>query len=325
MGWTRRIDPAVGIGAVALFLSTSLVAQAQLPQLQDRVSAVDVASLYTDACAPCHGRLGDGNGRGARLLGAPQPRDFTAAVFKFRSTPTGSLPTDEDVYRTISRGVPGTWMPAWEDLLSSDQLWALVRYLKGFSEFFAEEEPESAIPIPPAPDATPEMIREGRFVYAMLGCAQCHGSLGRGDGPSADELTDDWDRKIRAYDFTRGDYKNGSSPSDVYRTLVTGLSGTPMPAFERDNVAFPGGPGVEIPAAVRETIGLEDLPALETYVTNQRTEAEIAAMSQPELEELVQRRFWALVYYVRSLNRGTGVLHWLFGENPELKAKGGGR
>ncbi|MCK5489204.1 MAG: cytochrome c, partial [Gemmatimonadetes bacterium] len=128
-------------------------------------------------------------GRGARQLGTPQPRVFTAGVVEFRSTPTGSLPTDDDLYRVISRGIPGTWMPAWEKLLSSEQRWALVRYIKGFSEFCAEEEPDLPIQIPPEPGSSPELVEEGRFVYAVLECWKCHGPSGRGDGPSADELT----------------------------------------------------------------------------------------------------------------------------------------
>ncbi|MFQ5889377.1 MAG: c-type cytochrome [Gemmatimonadota bacterium] len=320
----RRGVRGVGLVAAALFLrAVPGLAQAPAPGPQDP-STGDAARLYAGACAPCHGRLGDGNGRGSRLLGAPKPRDFTSGTFKFRRTPTGSLPADEDMYRTISRGVPGTWMPAWEDLLSPAQRWALVRYIKGFSEFFAEEEPDPAVEIPPEPGPSPELLREGRFVYVMLKCWDCHGSLGRGDGPSAAELTDDWGERIKPYDFTRGGYKNGSAPSDLYRTLVTGLNGTPMPAFERDIVAFPGGAKVDV-GPVREAVDAESLPELEAYLAGQPTAAELEAMPEAALEELVQRRLWALVYYVRSLNRPKGAFYWLFGENPEMAGEGGER
>lgn len=294
-------------------------AQAPLPGPQDP-TAGDAARLYASACAPCHGRKGDGAGRGVRQLGTPQPRDFTAGVFEFRTTPTGSLPTDDDLYRAISRGIPGTWMPAWEKLLSSEQRWALVRYIKGFSEFFAEEEPDLPIQIPPEPGSSPELVEEGRFVYAVLKCWQCHGPSGRGDGPSADELTDDWDRKIRPYDFTRGHYKNGSDPSDIYRTLVTGLNGTPMPAFERGNLRYPGGGDADL-ASLREGVGDDGLRMLEAYLAGQPTAAELEGMDEAEMERLLEWRTWALVYYVRSLNRPRGVLYWLFGENPELQGK----
>lgn len=292
------------------------VGQAPPPGPQDPTPS-DAARLYAGACASCHGRAGDGRGPAARGIGSPQPRDLTSGVYKYRSTPTGSLPTDEDIYRTISRGIPGTWMPAWDSHLSSAERWALVRYVKGFSEYFAEEEPDPAIEIPPEPAPTPELVREGHWVFVVLKCWQCHGRLGRGDGPSADELTDDWDRRIRPYDFTRGDYKNGSSPSDLYRTIVTGLNGSPMPAFEPDIVAFPGGANEDI-EPMREVLEDDEASQLAAYLATQPAESALRTMSQPEFDALVERRMWALIYYLRSLERGKGLLYWLFGENPEL-------
>jgi mono/diheme cytochrome c family protein len=319
MRYVFRVRAACGAGATLALLSWVAPCHAQAPPTgPDDPSTVDAAGLYENACAPCHGRLGDGNGRGARLLGSPQPRDFTAGVFEFRSTPTGSLPTDDDLYRTISRGVPGTWMPAWEGTLTPAQRWALIGYVKGFSGYFADEEPDPPIAIPEEPGSTPELVTEGRFVYAVLKCWQCHGDTGRGDGPSADELTDDWDRRIRPYDFTRGGYKNGSSPSDVYRTLATGMSGTPMPAYDAANVVFPGDLDLE---PMREGLGAEGLGPLAQFLAGQPTEAELRSMPPDRTDDLVERRLWALVYYLQSLEQSRGTLYWLFEENPELEAR----
>lgn len=304
---------ACSMAAALAVVATPCVAQAPASGPQD-LSTGDAARLFNSACAPCHGPSGDGQGRGARLLGTPQPRNFTSAVFKFRSTPTGSLPRDEDVYRTISRGVPGTWMPAWEDLLSEAERWALVRYIKGFSEFFEDEEPDPAVLIPRDPGSTPDLVREGRFVYAALKCAQCHGPLGRGDGESADELEDDWGFQIWPYDFTRGRLKNGSAPSDMYRTLVTGLTGSPMPAFERQIVAFPGG---------EDAAPAPQSPELATYLSGQPSAAQLDEMGDAGVDAIAERRLWALVYYVRSLSRPKGLFYWLFQENPELDRDGG--
>ena len=71
--------------------------------------------VFVDHCAGCHGARGDGAGRAATFL-SPLPRDFTAGVFKFRSTPSGSLPTDGDLFRTITRGVRWTAMPTWHEV-----------------------------------------------------------------------------------------------------------------------------------------------------------------------------------------------------------------
>ncbi len=321
MCWLSRPSRAIGVaGAVGLLWMHPSTAQ-QLPVTPDRVAAVDAQALYEGACATCHGRLGEGNGPSAGSLGNPQPRNFTTGSYKFRVTPTGSLPADDDIYRTISRGVPGTWMPSWEEHLSPAQRWALVRYIKEFSDLFAEEEPDPAIEIPPDVTPTPDLIREGRSVYALLNCWQCHGPTGRGNGPSANDLTDDWDRKIVPYDFTRGDYKSGSGPSDIYRTLVTGLDGSPMPAFDPGIVAFPGGADADV-GPTREFLDPSELREVETYLAEQPSDAALRAMSEGAFEAIVERRLWALVYYLRSLDRAKGAIYWLFGENPELTRRG---
>ena len=317
--------PTLIVASRAAFLCAllGLVGGQNLSAQSDQVSFIDAAELYRDACSACHGALGDGQGDGARLLGATQPRDFTAGVFKFRTTPTGSLPTDEDLFLTISRGVPGTWMPQWEGMLSEDQRWALIEYIKGFSEFFAFEEPDPPVSLPAELPVSVQLVSEGHFVYVALKCAQCHGPLGRGDGPSADELTDDWDREIRPYDFTRGGYRSGSAPSDIYRTLATGLSGTPMPAFEQGIVLFPGGPEVNI-GSMTEGLDAETANSVRTYLDRQPTMAQIDSLSPAEARDLAEHRRWALVHYVRSLGRPPSLFFRLFGENPELSTGRGG-
>ena len=71
--------------------------------------------VYHQRCVGCHGEKGDGNGPAAAFLD-PRPRNFTVPAFKFRTTPSGSLPTDGDLYRTITRGVRWTAMPTWHEL-----------------------------------------------------------------------------------------------------------------------------------------------------------------------------------------------------------------
>jgi len=125
----------LGTLTIVALLSIAQAASGQVapPGGHGDPGTIDAARLYEAACAPCHGRAGDGNGRGVRLLGTPRPRDFTTGVFEFRSTAAYELPTDEDLYKTISAGIPGTWMPAWKDLLRPVEVWSLVNYLKGFS------------------------------------------------------------------------------------------------------------------------------------------------------------------------------------------------
>lgn len=89
---------------------------------------------YKKYCSPCHGEEGNGNGPLARSM-LPKPRDFTRGAYKFRTTPSGSLPTDEDIYRTISFGVPNSTMIPW-DILTEEQRLSVIPVLKSFSEAF---------------------------------------------------------------------------------------------------------------------------------------------------------------------------------------------
>ncbi len=185
--------------------------------------------VYEDHCVGCHGPKGDGNGPAATFL-FPRPRDFTAGVFKFRTTPSGSLPTDGDLYRTITRGVRWTAMPTWHEVPDKERV-AAIAYIKTFSRRWKEETPEPAVPFEAAPPATPALLAHGQDLYIRAKCWECHGQEGRGDGPSAPQLRDDFDLPIRPTDFTRGQFKGGSSAADLYRALTLGLDGTPMPSF----------------------------------------------------------------------------------------------
>ena len=61
---------------------------------------------------------------------------------------------------------------------------------------------------------------------------KCHGTLGRADGPSAPTLMDDWGQAIRAADLAQSwTFRGGSSREDIFRSISTGLNGTPMPGF----------------------------------------------------------------------------------------------
>ena len=68
--------------------------------------------VYQRYCVSCHGKFGDGNGEFAKWI-EPKPRDFRQGIFKWRSTPSGSLPLHSDLERTIENGLYGTYMPPW--------------------------------------------------------------------------------------------------------------------------------------------------------------------------------------------------------------------
>jgi len=186
--------------------------------------------LYARHCAICHGTRGDGKGPMAAMLASSPPQDFTTGVYKLRSTPPGSLPTDEDLFRTISRGIHGTTMIPWTDLSESDR-WALVARLKAFSPDVADEPAPAPITVPSAPEQTPGLLARGKQLFETAGCASCHGVSGKGDGPGAAVLRDAAGRPVHPTDLTSRRYRRGALTSEIYVTVRTGLDGTPMASF----------------------------------------------------------------------------------------------
>lgn len=193
----------------------------------------DARSDYRRYCVGCHGEQGDGNGENAVWLD-PKPRNFTLATFKCRSTLTGTLPTDEDLFTSIGRGFTNSNMPIW-NTFSNQQRADLVAMIKTFSPRWQKEKAGEVINIPPEPPVTIESISHGKALFTKMECWKCHGAQGKGDGPSAATLTDSQDQPIRPYNFASGKddsrFKCGSTNRDLYKIFMTGLDGTPMPSF----------------------------------------------------------------------------------------------
>lgn len=187
--------------------------------------------VYDRWCAGCHGVDGEGNGPAAAYM-LPRPRNFTLGQYQVRTTRSGDLPTDADLLRVIDEGMPGTTMPGWRDALSDQDRENLVSYVKIFSPFFENAQPEP-LDFGDAPGASDEIIEEGRDVYQQMECWKCHGQAGRGDGESAPTQEDDSGLPIRPADLTQPwQFNGGGTVEDIFRTLRTGLAGTPMPSYD---------------------------------------------------------------------------------------------
>jgi cytochrome c oxidase cbb3-type subunit 2 len=185
--------------------------------------------VYEANCAVCHGVSGDGRGMAAHMFRV-QPRDFRQALFKFRSTPSGSLPTDADLFRTVTEGLRWTAMVGRPDLSEADRR-AVIAYVKTFSPRFTREPVPSPMSVPPAPARSPDLLAQGLRLYREADCGTCHGEQGRGDGPSAAGMKDDWGWPTPPSDLTWRPLKRGSSAEHTYLTIATGLAGTPMPSY----------------------------------------------------------------------------------------------
>jgi cytochrome c oxidase cbb3-type subunit 2 len=195
----------------------------------DTGDARDGKRVFERNCVICHGVEGNGQGEAAPYM-STKPRDYRQGTFKWRTTPSGSLPLDSDLEHTLLNGVYGTYMPSWRSLDERSRQ-DVIAYIKTFSRRFANEKPQDPISIPPDPGYSDESVRRGAAVYEKYNCSQCHGTGGRGDGPSAHQLKNDWGNDIVPYDLTKGHVKCGDTPTDIYRVFMTGLAGTPMPEF----------------------------------------------------------------------------------------------
>ncbi len=218
---SRRPRPSILIAVVGCLAATSAYAQtADHPG----------KPVYDKWCAGCHGVDGQGDGPAAGYM-LPRPRDFTLGQYQIRSTASGELPTDADLLRIIDDGMPGTAMPGWREQLSDADRRDLVAYIKTFSRFFQNAQPQ-VVDIGNAPRASQAVIDTGRAVYQRIECWKCHGQAGRGDGQSAPTQEDDTGLPIRPADLSEPwHFNGGSTVEDIYRTMRTGLTGTPMPSF----------------------------------------------------------------------------------------------
>jgi mono/diheme cytochrome c family protein len=225
------LQALVAVAVAAWSGATWNAARAQGPDLGTEAQRESGKQLYLRYCAQCHGETGDGEGYATPHL-MPKPRNFTSGKFKVRSTPTGALPTHQDLVNIIRRGMPYTSMPDWPNLSEQD-VSNLAYYIKTFSADFANPElVPQPVPLPSPPAASAESVELGKKLYVDTGCVRCHGTLGRGDGPSAPTLKDDWGHPIRAADLSQSwTFRGGATREDIFRTMSTGFNGTPMPGF----------------------------------------------------------------------------------------------
>ncbi len=251
---TGRARTAHGAIRASLLLAVTLFAWASAPTARaadtpkapmPKVTPEFLAKgkeIYFRRCSFCHGLLGDGEGPAAKYLD-PRPRDFTLGTFKFRTTQSGELPLDTDLFRTVSRGLPGTAMQAFDDQiikngLTEEERWAVIAYIKTFAPEFEDPDLDpiktgKVVKLPAnRPPYSPELVAKGKQVFLRAKCWECHGKQGRGDGQKMFDRKDDWGFPIRIRNVTHPwKIKGGTRVEDIYMRFSTGISGTPMPSF----------------------------------------------------------------------------------------------
>lgn len=218
--------------------------------------------VYERNCIVCHGPRGDGKGELSAGL-QPKPRSFREGMFKFRSTPSGALPTEDDLRVTIRGGLTGTGMGMFTQL-QDDEVRSVIEYVKSFSRRWRKvENYAEPVQLPETPawftisKSVAGHAKNGRLLFQNI-CATCHGEKADGTGPTAPALKDIWSLPSKPSDLRQPHLRCGDRPIDVYRVLATGLNGTPMISYE----------GVLTPdqrwdiIAYLQTLKLPDTPSL---------------------------------------------------------------
>ena len=222
-----------------LFLMFGVRALGEEPPRRSEALLARGADLFAEKCAICHGKEGRGDGPSEYLF-QPRQRDLRKGIYHYVTTWDGT-PTDSGLFDLLTRGMPGTAMPSWAHLSETDR-WALVY----FSESLADralvippskppdleegEEGEGVIAVPPEPPNTRSSLKRGAALFER-NCAPCHGPSGRANGPKAGPMTDAAGRPTPVRDLSQGVFKGPTGPAGLYRRVVGGIPGTPMPAF----------------------------------------------------------------------------------------------
>jgi copper transport protein len=94
------------------------------PMPPTQASITQGRELYSQSCVQCHGPSAKGDGPLAVTLNPP-PLDLNVHA---------PLHDDTQLFAWISKGIPGTAMPAHETLLSEEQRWHIVNYLRALTE-----------------------------------------------------------------------------------------------------------------------------------------------------------------------------------------------
>jgi mono/diheme cytochrome c family protein len=179
--------------------------------------------VFLQHCQVCHGPEGHGNGPAAPSM-SPRPRDFTLGEFKYKSTPADAPPTDADLMRTVRDGLRASAMPYFGDLLSEDELRAVVGYVRSLGP---GAEAAASIPVPPRTVSDAASVARGKALFEK-GCADCHGA----DGRARNRYDDQGGRQVPARDLTAPwTFRGGDSPEQIWLRLTTGMPLSAMPSF----------------------------------------------------------------------------------------------
>ena len=204
--------------------------------------------VYIRNCMACHGMEGDGRGPASPGL-QPPPRNLTEGVYRFAAVESGfDLPRDEELMRILDHGLTGTSMLSYD--LEKKERAAVIQYIKTFSRAWFDPDSKVQDAFRPSVDPFAENEEEGarvgeRVYHGEGACLSCHPAYlsedaiqayRAEDGLPPASLRENFNQSAQmasmAPDYLWDGVKMSSDPVGVYRTLLRGLAGSGMPAYE---------------------------------------------------------------------------------------------
>ena len=185
--------------------------------------------IYDKRCTWCHGAEGDGGGAAKDRLNPP-PRDFTSGNYKIKASSFEDMvPNDDDVFRMIRDGMPGTAMPGWSDILAEQDMWDLVAYVKTFAQY--DKPPGKQVDFGSQVASSAESIEKGKKLFEDGDrCVECHGKSGKGS--ASKRLKGDAGERTWPRNLTKPwTFRGSNDPKDIFTRISTGIPGTEMPSF----------------------------------------------------------------------------------------------
>ncbi len=196
--WAATKDRVVNLGFAPLVPFTTDPDPALLAKvgtLPDGATLQTAITLFAANCVSCHGADGLGTAI-APAVNDPLVREKTA----------------EELTRTITLGSPGTLMAGWQNVLTAEEIDALVTLVQRWDEVPTGILPAPNVPIP----VTEESLALGSQLFAQ-NCSRCHGPEGQGTQ--------------RAPALNVKAFLTDTSDLAIQQIVTQGVPGTAMPAW----------------------------------------------------------------------------------------------
>ena len=182
-------------------------------------------AIFFEYCSGCHGRRADGRGPQSLNL-IPRPQNLRNAQFVKHLT-------DDRIFTSISGGVRGTAMPAFEMTLTPEKRWHVIHYIRSLtaddtiklanSIEYQEVPKDIKNPIPP----TTESIATGKRLFLNY-CSSCHGPKADGLGLIAPSLIPMPRNLVAITSWGEKPFIDYMPDSRLYESITDGVPGTSM-------------------------------------------------------------------------------------------------